>query len=82
MTKLIVNTIKPQTSGRDNILFTDIISANGSNQWIDTYGIIKANKDTIDESVTIPSGTNGFTAGPITISIGKSVTVQGAWSIR
>ncbi len=78
MTKIFVNTIIPQTSG-GNVSFVDPISANGDKQWLDTYGIIKTNSNTINSNVTIPAGTNGMSAGPITIA--NSVTVQGVWSI-
>ena len=47
--------------------FKDTITANGDKQWVDKYGVIKAFKNTIDENVTIPSGTNGVSAGTITI---------------
>ena len=43
--------------------------------------VIKGFKNTIDENVTIPSGTNGVSAGAITISSGNTVTVQGEWRI-
>ena len=61
--------------------FKETITANGDNQWLDTYGVIKAFKNTIDENVTIPSGTNGVSAGAITISSGNPVTVKGEWRI-
>ena len=61
--------------------FKDPVAANGDKQWLDTYGIIKTNRDTINENVTIPAGTNGMSAGPITISNGNEVTIQGEWSI-
>ena len=35
--------------------FKETITANGDSQWLDTYGVIKANRDTIAESITIPS---------------------------
>ena len=41
----------------------------------------QAFKNTIDDNVTIPSGTNGVSAGVITISSGNTVTVQGEWRI-
>ena len=78
MSKLIVNTIDSRST---NTEFKDIITANHSKQWLDTYGVIKAFKNTIDENVTIPSGTNGVSAGAITISSGNTVTVQGEWRI-
>ena len=79
MTKLIVNTI--QTQSGDTLDFKDVISANRVNQWVDTYGVIKANKQTIDDNVTIPVGTNGLSAGTITVSDGYTVTIQGVWRI-
>ena len=61
--------------------FKDIITANGDKQWVDTYGIIKTNRDTIGEDITISSGTNGFSSGPLTITSGSTVTVNGEWAI-
>ena len=78
MTKLIFNTVDSRASTTE---FKDIISANGSEQWLDSYGVIKGFKNTIDENVTIPSGTNGVSAGTITITSGYAVTVQGEWRI-
>ena len=48
---------------------------------LDTYGVIKANRDTIAESITIPSGTNGLSSGPVTIADGHTITVNGEWAI-
>ena len=78
MTKLIVNTVDSRSTSTE---FKDIITANHSKQWVDKYGVIKAFKNTIDENVTIPSGTNGVSAGAITISSGNTVTVKGEWRI-
>ena len=61
--------------------FKDTITANGDKQWVDSYGVIKAFKNTIDENVTIPSGTNGVSAGTTKISPGYTVTVKGEWRI-
>ena len=46
-----------------------------------TNGIIRTNANTINESITIPSGTAGVSAGPITIAAGQTITVNGDWSI-
>jgi len=46
-----------------------------------TNAIIRTNSSTINETITIPSGTNGMSAGPITIASGQTVTVNGDWSI-
>ena len=61
--------------------FKDPVAANGDKQWLDTYGIIKSNRNTINENVTIPAGTNGFSAGAITVANGRTVDVQGEWVI-
>ena len=78
MTKLIVNTIR---SHQGTVDFKDIISANQAKQWLDTHGVIKSCKSTLDEDVTILAGTNGVTAGAVTVSAGKTVTIQGEWRI-
>ena len=61
MTKIVVNTIRSQT-GVTSVTFHDTITANGKKQWLDRFGIIKANSTEIDENVTIPTGTNGLKA--------------------
>ena len=61
--------------------FKDTVTANGDKQWVDSYGVIKTNRATINESVTIPSGTNGLSVGTIRVGAGYSVTVQGNWRI-
>ena len=78
MTRLIINEIDSRTA---NTEFKDVITANHSKQWIDTYGVIKAFKNTIDENVTIPSGKNGVSAGTTKISSGYTVSVKGEWRI-
>ena len=78
MSKLIFNTIDSRSASTE---FKDIITANHSKQWVDKYGVIKAFKNTIDENVTIPSGTNGVSAGTTKISSGYTVTVKGEWRI-
>jgi len=61
--------------------FKETITANGDKQWVDSYGVIKTNRDTISENITVPSGTNGLSSGPITIQVGSEVTVEGEWVI-
>ena len=34
--------------------FKDTITANGDKQWVDSYCVIKTNRATINEDVTIP----------------------------
>ena len=78
MTKIIVQNITSQGSTVD---FRDIVSANLAKQWLDTRGIIKANKNTIDDAVTIPADKAAFTAGTVKVSTGKTVTINGIWRI-
>ena len=61
--------------------FKDTVTANGDKQWVDSYGVIKTNRATIAEDVTIPSSTNGLSTGPVSISSGNTVTVNGEWVI-
>ena len=61
--------------------FKDTITANVDKQWVDSYGVIKTNRSTIDEDVTIPAGTNGLSTGVVSISSGQTVTVNGEWTI-
>ena len=46
MTRIYVQNINSQNTG--TVDFKDVISANGASQWLDTYGVIKANKMSID----------------------------------
>jgi len=61
--------------------FKTAITANGDSQWLDQHGVIKANRDTIAESISIPEGTNGLSSGPVTIADGHTITVRGEWAI-
>jgi len=78
MSTLKANIIDSTTSTTD---FKDTITANGDKQWVDSYGVIKTNRTTIAEDVTIPADTNGLSAGPITIADGFTVTQLGEWTI-
>lgn len=57
------------------------IATTSTRPALGTNGIIRTNAATISENITIPSGTNGVSAGPITIAGGSTVTVSGDWSI-
>ena len=78
MSTLRANIIDSSTTSTE---FKDKITANGDNQWVDTYGVIKTNRDEIAENVTIPVGTNGLSSGPITVTQGFTVDVRGEWVI-
>ena len=80
MTKIVVNTVRSHT-GITSVTFHNTITANGKKQWLDHFGIIKANSENIDENVIIPTGTNGLSVGTVRVGAGYSVTVQGNWRI-
>jgi|11BtaG_2_1085332.scaffolds.fasta_scaffold20018_2 hypothetical protein len=77
----------PNNDGNANeFLKTD---GSGVMSWAETGGgpslgtdsIIRTNAQTISENITIPSTSNGMSAGPITIADGYTVTVNGNWSV-
>ena len=66
----------------DTILAADINSAvELGGPSLGTSSVIRTNAQTISENITIPSSSNGMSAGPITIADGYTVTVQGNWSV-
>ena len=60
-----------------------VLRANGDKTWIDTYGIIKRNRQSISESITINNGDSCFTAGPLTVNNGYTIQIAsgGSWVI-
>lgn len=78
MSTIKANIIDSTTSTTE---FKETITANGDKQWVDSYGVIKTNRTTISENVTIPADTNGLSSGPIVIAEGNEVTVNGEWVI-
>ena len=78
MSTIKANIIDSTTSTTE---FKETITANGDKQWVDSYGVIKTNRTTISEDVTIPADTNGLSSGPIVIAEGNEVTVNGEWVI-
>ena len=71
-----------------NEILHDTILAADINSGVELGGpslgassVIRTNAQTISENITIPSTSNGMSAGPITIADGYTVTVQGNWSV-
>jgi hypothetical protein len=60
-----------------------VLRANGDKQWVDRYGIIKRNRQSISESITINNGDSCFTAGPLTVNNGYTISIAngGSWVI-
>ena len=66
-----------------NIEVSGRLEANGDAQWIDSYGVMKANRNTISENITVPTNTNCGSFGPLEITNGTTITISNgaAWSI-
>ena len=49
----------------------------------DTYGIVRINSNVLSENVSIATGYNASSAGPLTIASGKTVTIanNSTWTI-
>ena len=61
----------------------NVLRANGDPQWLDTYGVIKANRNSITENITIPNNVNAMSVGPIEVGTNNTITVAdgGIWII-
>jgi len=76
------------TIPRSTVDVAGTMSVNGDPQWVDTYGVIKQSRSTINETVTIPAQHRGVTFnslsyGPVTVGSGNTVTVESGalWTI-
>ena len=60
-----------------------VLRATGDKQWIDTYGVMKRNRNTIAENISVNNGDNCMSAGPLEISNGTTITINngGSWSV-
>ena len=60
-----------------------VLRATGDKQWIDTYGILKRNRQVLNETISINNGDSCISGGDITIQSGATVTIAagGSWSI-
>ena len=80
MTKIIVNSIEPNV-GVTSVTFHDSITANGKNQWLDRFGIIKTNVSDLLSNTTIAEHTNGVSVGTLRVGTGCTITIRGDWRI-
>lgn len=65
--------------GHENGAWTDLVQASGGggdSYSIGASGMIRLNPQTINENLTLPSGFNGMTAGPVTIASGFNVDIE------
>ena len=58
------------------IVATNVNGALGSgSQWVRT------NTNSISQNITIPSGTNAMSVGPITLAVGNTITCNGVYRV-
>jgi len=62
---------------------TGSLFVNNDRQWLDTYGLMRRNRNSISENITITASDNVASTGPLTISSGYTITIQsgGTWTI-
>ena len=53
----------------------------GEKQWLDRFGVIKANSSQLLSNSTIAANTNGVTVGTVRVGNGCTITVRGDWRI-
>ena len=53
----------------------------GGGPSLGTNSVLRYNSNTISENIVVGTSQNAFSAGPITIANGNTVTVNGTWSI-
>ena len=60
-----------------------VLRADGDKQYIDRYGVVKRNRNTLADSLTINNGDSCGSFGPVTINNGVTVQIAsgGAWVI-
>ena len=61
----------------------DLIRVNGDAQYLDDYGIVKRNRNSIAQNLTIGGADNAASYGPVTVANGYTVTISsgGVWNI-
>ena len=70
-----------EVNGEANI--KGITRVNADAQYLDSYGVVKRNRNSISENLTIGGADNAASYGPITIASGFTVTISsgGVWNI-
>jgi hypothetical protein len=66
-----------------NIEVSGNLQINGDVQWLDTYGVVRTTRQSINEDITVPNSTNALSHGIVNINNTRTVTVgAGAiWTI-
>ena len=66
-----------------SIYMTGTLKVNGQEQWVDTYGTVKAQRQNIQENLSIGNNQLVSSIGPITVSNGSTITIgsNSFWAI-
>ena len=89
-TTVAIGTNSISTSGATNqklqvnggISMNGSLVVNGNYLWIDNNAVIRTSLDTISQNITIDAGISASSTGPITVSSGTTITVNGSWAIQ
>ena len=89
-TTVAIGTNSISTSGATNqklqvnggIAMNGSLVVNGNYLWIDNNAVIRTSLDTISQNITIDAGISASSTGPITVSSGTTITVNGSWAIQ
>ena len=46
-----------------------------------TSSVMRTNANSISENITIPSGTNAMSVGPMTLAVGNTITCNGVYTV-
>ena len=46
-----------------------------------TSSVMRTNANSISENITIPSGTNAMSVGPMTLAVGNTITINGVYTV-
>ena len=46
-----------------------------------TSSVMRTNANSISENITIPSGTNAMSVGPMTLAVGNNITCNGVYTV-
>ena len=70
-----------EVNGETNLKST--LRVNGDAQYLDTYGIVKRNRNSISQNLTIGGADNAASYGPVAVASGYTVTISsgGVWNI-
>ena len=61
----------------DKVQYNDVLDANAIPQSFGQSAQFRANTKFLNETLTIPQGVNAMTVGPLTVTSGNTLTIEG-----